>query len=121
MAFVTLEIGPTWRMQLLRGLLDARGLPSVVQDDGLNVYLGQAPPTSQLQVPEEVMETARAAVAEAQRDGNRALEKLRFGLHERFSAPRPRKAMLLDVAFWLTLFLTAIWVFWSLSKDPFSE
>ena len=101
-------------MQLLRGLLEARGLPAVVLSQG--VYLGPAPITSQLQVPEEVMETARTAVAEAQRDGNRALEKLRFGLHERFSAPRPRRAMLLDVAFWLTLFLTTIWAFsWLLS------
>ena len=111
MTFVTIEIGPTWRMQLLQGLLEARGLTAVVQDDSLNVYLGQAPSSSKLQVPEEVAETARAAVAEAQRDGDRALEKLRFGMHERFSAPLPLKAMLVDVAFWLTLILTAFWVF----------
>ena len=116
MSFVTLEIGPTWRMQLLRGLLEARGLPAVVQDDSLCVYLGQAPSTSRLQVPEDVVETARSTLAEAHRDGSRALEKLRFGLHERFSAPRPQREMLLDVAFWLTLFLTTIWAFsWLLS------
>jgi hypothetical protein len=111
MTFVTLEIGPTWRMQLLRGLLAARGLPAVVQDDSLSVYLGDAPSTARLQVPEDVVESARTAVTEARRDGSRALAELRFGLHERFSAPRPLRAMLLDVAFWLVLFLTAFWVF----------
>jgi hypothetical protein len=110
MAFVTLEIGPTWRMQLLRGLLEARGLQAVVLDDSLSVYMGQAPSTSQLQVSEEALETARTIVAEAQHDGSAALEKLRFGVHERFRAPRPLKSMLLDAAFWLALFLAAIWV-----------
>ena len=111
MSFVTLEVGPTWRMQLLRGLLEARGLPAFVQDDSLNVYLGGAPSTSQLQVPVEDVETARTAVAEAQRDGSRALEKLRFGTHDRFAAPRPVRDLLWDVGFWLTLILTAFWVF----------
>jgi hypothetical protein len=114
MTFVTIEIGPTWRMQLLQGLLESRGLPAVVQDDTQNAYLGLL--AARLQVPEEVAETARTAVAEAQRDGDRALEKLRFGKHERFSAPLPLKAMLVDVAFWLTLILTAFWVFKTLFK-----
>jgi len=111
MTFVTLEIGPTWKMQLLRGLLEARGLTAVVQDDSLGIYLGQAPSLSKLQVPEESAETARTFVAESERDGNRALEKLRFGLHERFSEPKPLKAMLMDVAFWVTLILVVFFVF----------
>jgi len=112
MAFITLEIGPTWRMQMLRGLLEERGVPAVVQgDDDMAVYLGQAPSTSLLQVPEEAVESARSAVQEAQRDGSKALAQLRFKEHRRFSRARPLRAMLLDVAFWLALFLVAFWVF----------
>jgi hypothetical protein len=75
------------------------------------VYLGQAPSAARLQVPRECVDAARTVVAEAQRDGDQALEKLRFGLHERFSAPRPLRAMVLDAAFWLTLFLAVFLVF----------
>ena len=113
MSFVTLAIGPTWRMELLRGLLEARGLPAVVLmlDDSLSVdYLGWAPSTSHLQVSEETLEAARTVVAEARHDGSAALEQLRFGVHERFRAPRPLKSMLLDAVFWLALFLAVIWV-----------
>jgi len=117
MAFVTLEVGPSWRMQLLQGLLEARGFTALVQEDGLNTYLGQARPTAQLQVPEEVAAAARTAVADAERDGSLPLEGLRYRSNQRFSEPQPVRALLLDVAFWLTIFLTAIWVIWFLLHD----
>lgn len=121
MSFVTLEVGPTWRMQLLRGLLDARGLPAIVQDDSLSAYIGDAPSSSRLQVPEEVVDVARTVVADARREGSWALEGLRYARHERVTTPRPLRAMLLDAAFWAALILTAFFVFsWLFlpARDP---
>ena len=117
MALVTLEIGPSWRMQLLQGLLEARGFPALVQEDGLNTWLGGARPTAQLRVPEEVAAAARTAVADAERDGSLPLEGLRYRVNERFTAPQPVRALLLDVGFWLTIFLVAIWVIWFLLHE----
>ena len=41
MTYVTLEIGPTWRMEMLRGLLEERGLQAFLEEDNAGVVLGQ--------------------------------------------------------------------------------
>ena len=73
MALVTLEMGPTWRMQILLGVLEERGLPAFVEDSNLKTLdpfiTGALSFDARLKVPEESVEEARTALAEARRDG----------------------------------------------------
>lgn len=73
MALVTLELGPTWKMQILLGVLEERGLPAFVEDSNMKTLdpfaTGALSFDARLKVPEESVEAARTALAEARRDG----------------------------------------------------
>jgi len=73
MGLVTLEMGPTWKMQILLGVLEEHGVPGFVADSNLKVIdpfiTGTLSFDARLQVPEESVEAARAALEEARADG----------------------------------------------------
>ena len=75
MALVTLEMGPLWKMWLLRDVLEERGVPAFVADSnlkGIDPFItGALPLDARLQVPAEALETARSALAESREDGAR--------------------------------------------------
>lgn len=114
MTFVTLAVGPTWKMELLRGLLEERGLTALLFSDD-NAFLQPTPRAAQsarLDVPGDVLDLARSIVTEAREEGSLALEGLRYVRHERPSKPPRRvRALLLDVGFWLALFLIVFLIF----------
>ena len=73
MTLVTLEIGPLWKMELLRDVLGERGVPAFVADSNLKtidpLITGAMSFDARLQVPEEAVDSARAALAEAREEG----------------------------------------------------
>lgn len=73
MTLVTLELGPTWKMQLLCGVLEDRGVPAFVEDTNLKLIdpfiTGALSLDARLKVPEEALVAAREALEEARRDG----------------------------------------------------
>jgi hypothetical protein len=62
MELVTLITGPAWRMQLLHGLLENHGIPSVVDDENLHMAIPGA--DARLRVPEDAVAEARTVLAE---------------------------------------------------------
>ena len=75
MALVTLEMGPLWKMGLLRDVLEERGVPAFVADSnlkGIDPFItGALSLDARLQVPSEVLETARTALARSREEGAR--------------------------------------------------
>ena len=73
MTLVVLEMGPTWKMQLLLGVLEERGVPGFVEDSNMKTIdpfaTGALSFDARLKVPEESLAAARAALEEARRDG----------------------------------------------------
>lgn len=69
MPLVTLEMGPLWRMEILRGLLSERGVPAFIADSNLKTIdpfaTGALALDARLQVPEETVNEARTVLAEA--------------------------------------------------------
>ena len=80
MSLITLEIGPTWKMQLLRDMLEERGVPAFVADSNMKtidpLLTGAMSFDARLQVPEEALESARAALRDS-REEARELERAR--------------------------------------------
>lgn len=68
MKLATLEMGPTWKMHILCGLLEERGIPAFVQDSNIKLIdpfiTGAMSFDARLQVPEESVAAARAALEE---------------------------------------------------------
>jgi len=66
---VTLALGPIWQMQLLRTRLAEHGVPSFLADENLKtldpVATGALSFDVRLEVPEALLDAARAALAEA--------------------------------------------------------
>ena len=83
MALATLEIGPPWKMELLRDVLEEHGVQAFVADANMKTIdpfvTGALALDARLQVPEEALEDARAALAEARAEG---LELERIGADE---------------------------------------
>lgn len=67
MSLVTLEIGPTWKMQLLCDWLAEHGVPAFVADSNLKtidpLITGAMSFDARLQIPAEAVELARTALA----------------------------------------------------------
>ena len=95
MAMKTLEMGPTWKMQLLCGLLEERGVPAFVQDVNLKTIdpfiTGPMSFDARLQVPEEAVDAARSALEEARREGAEELEALDAEALEGAPPPEPEE------------------------------
>lgn len=70
MRMVTLDLGPIWKMQLLQTFLEERGVPSFVPDANLKTMdptiTGTLAFDARLEVPEERLAEARAALVEAE-------------------------------------------------------
>ena len=62
MELVTIETGPTWKLQVLLGLLAEHGVLAFVHETNLGPYGVLLP--SELRVPEDAVETAQAVLAE---------------------------------------------------------
>ena len=73
MTLVTLEMGPLWKMELLRGVLEEHGLPGFVEDSNTKTIdpfiTGPMSFDARLKVPESSITEARAALAEAREQG----------------------------------------------------
>jgi hypothetical protein len=72
MTLVTVEVGPLWKMQLLRDVLEERGVQAFVADSNLKTIdpfiTGAMAFDARLQVQEETVESAREALAGARED-----------------------------------------------------
>lgn len=72
MRMVTLDLGPIWKMQLLQTFLEERGVPSFVPDANLKTIdptvTGTLSFDARLEVPEDRLTDARAALAEAEEE-----------------------------------------------------
>ncbi|HEX6883081.1 MAG TPA: hypothetical protein VF530_06845 [Planctomycetota bacterium] len=73
MTLVTLEMGPLWKMELLRVVLEEHGVPGFVEDSNLKTIdpflTGAMALDARLKVPGSALEAARAALAEARAGG----------------------------------------------------
>jgi hypothetical protein len=70
MRMVTLDLGPIWKMQLLQTFLEERGVPSFLPDANLKTLdptvTGTLSFDARLEVPEERLAEARAALEQAE-------------------------------------------------------
>lgn len=91
MAQVTLELGPVWKMEFLRDVLAEHGVPSFVADSTIKtidpLLTGALSFDARLEVAEEVLADARAALAEAHAEG----AALRSATDESSEAEEPRE------------------------------
>ena len=62
MELVTVMTGPAWKMQLLRGLLENHGIPSVVDDENLHMVIAGA--DARLRVSRDALAEARTVLEE---------------------------------------------------------
>lgn len=73
MTLVTLEMGPLWKMELLRSVLEEHGLLGFVEDSNLKTIdpflTGPMSFDARLKVPASSLTEARAALAEAREQG----------------------------------------------------
>jgi hypothetical protein len=67
MSLVTLEVGPSWKLEVLRGVLEERGLLALVADS--NVAPSVKAPEASLQVVDGALDAARQILREARATG----------------------------------------------------
>lgn len=65
MALATVQVGTPLQLEILRGLLAERGIPAVLVDRDLVPFVGSGKLDATLQVPEERLQDAQDAIAEA--------------------------------------------------------
>ncbi len=98
MANVTLEIGPPWKMELLRDVLAEHGVSSFVAGANMKTIdpfvTGAMSFDARLEVAEEAVPDARAALAEARTEG----EALRSASGEPDEGEEPGDAALEELA-----------------------
>jgi len=74
---VTLRMGPTFEMQMLRGLLEANGIRALVEDSNTKTIdpfiTGPLSFDARLVVAEDTVEAAESVIAEAQESGTEAV------------------------------------------------
>ena len=113
MGNVTLEIGPPWKMELLRDVLAEHGVPSFVVDSNIKTIdpflTGALSFDARLDVPEEAAQDARAALAAARAEGA-ALQATPEGRDEAEEAPDPVLEELTDLGRRIRWAVLLFWV-----------